>query len=160
MVSRIIRAACAVTVLATPALGQVTIEQVAPDNTVFVFGVKNVRQSMEHLQRHPLMAWWNEGQDWPEPADEMLGDLDITSTLPSTLDGLPEGLPGLTSEELAELLSQLTPEQLAQLAEALGQLLDAKCLALAAAGLLPASLEDLEFVLHECDENCEKPGGT
>ena len=71
-------------------------------------------------------------------------------------------MPGLSAEALAQLLAQLSPEELAALQQALATLLEGKLCKLAGAGLIdPSKLRSLkEIRAHECDESCEKQGGA
>jgi hypothetical protein len=55
----VIRTICAASLIAVaaPALGQVTIQQVAPENSVLVIGVDNVGTARRKLEGHPLARW-------------------------------------------------------------------------------------------------------
>jgi len=88
-------------------------------------------------------------------------------------EGLAKDLPTALSEKLGASLeippgAQFDLSELKQLSADLRQMLEGKLSELAAAGLLkPGELGELldaselgELVLHECDEDCKKEGGT
>lgn len=73
--SNVIRRLLAVTSVAaltivSPVLAQTTIERIAPENSVFVIGVKNAQESMQRVQRTALWSFWQSNE-----MKELRGDL-------------------------------------------------------------------------------------
>ncbi len=65
--SNVIRRLLAVTSVAaltivSPVLAQTTIERIAPENSVFVIGVKNAQESMQRVQRTGLWSFWQSNE--------------------------------------------------------------------------------------------------
>lgn len=117
---------------------------------------QELAQSLEQLAREGL------ARGLPEELARMLPDAVRLPALEALAAGLTQGMEGLSAEALAELLSQLTAEELAALQQALAGLLEGKLGKLVAARLIdPSKLRSLkEIRAHECDEDCEKPGGA
>ncbi|MHC4991707.1 MAG: hypothetical protein ACYTGC_12080, partial [Planctomycetota bacterium] len=73
---------------ATAVLAQSSIEQVAPENAVFVMGVRDFGASIERIKSHPLFA--------------MLADGDQEAALPKAGDMLPEDIRQFLLELIGE----------------------------------------------------------